>query len=99
MNTFFTQLAVSLVADQNKTNINLPSQGADVILQNGLGIAYMLAAIIAVITIIVGGIMYSTSAGDAGNITKAKNLILYAIIGLVLVIAAYAITVFVGGRF
>lgn len=55
--------------------------------------------IIAVVMIIVGGIQYITSGGDSGNVTKAKNTILYAVIGLVVVALAQIIVQFVLGRF
>lgn len=54
---------------------------------------------IAVIMIIIGGLLYATSAGDAGNITKAKNTIMYAVVGLVVAFLAYAIVNFVVVRF
>jgi len=50
---------------------------------------------IAVIMIIIGGIRYSTSNGDSSQITGAKNTILYAVIGLIVAILAYAIVNFV----
>lgn len=77
----------------------IPTLTGDQVLQNGLNLAYFVAGIIAVIVIIVGGIMYATSAGEAGNVTKAKNLILYAVVGLVVIFAAFGITNFVIGRF
>jgi len=55
--------------------------------------------IIAVVMIIVGGIQYITSGGDSGNVTKAKNTILYAVIGLVVVALAQIIVKFVLNRF
>ncbi|MBC7943456.1 hypothetical protein H7X68_03085 [Candidatus Saccharibacteria bacterium] len=55
--------------------------------------------ITAVIAIIIGGIMYTTSGGDSAGVSKAKNTILYAVIGLVVAIAAYAIINFVLGMF
>lgn len=54
---------------------------------------------IAVIMIIIGGIRYTTSNGDAGSIKSAKDTILYAVIGLVVAILAYAIVNFVVGAF
>ena len=51
--------------------------------------------ILAVIMIIFGGIQYTTSAGDQAKVTKAKNTILYGIVGLVIAILAYAIVNFV----
>ncbi|HEY8886516.1 MAG TPA: hypothetical protein VIM31_03415 [Candidatus Microsaccharimonas sp.] len=98
MNNFLTKLAVTLVGD-DKTNVNIPALSGAEVLHNGLNIAYFLAGTIAVIVIIVGGIMYVTAAGNSANITKAKNMLLYAVVGLVIVIAAYAITNFVIVRF
>ena len=45
--------------------------------------------------IIIGGIQYSTSAGDSGKVKKAKDTILYGIIGLVIALLAFAIVNFV----
>jgi len=50
---------------------------------------------IAVIMIIIGGIRYTTSNGDSGQVSSAKNTILYAVVGLVVAILAYAIVNFV----
>lgn len=52
---------------------------------------------ISVIMIIVGGLRYVLSGGDANSITAGKNTVLYAIIGLVVSIMAYAIVNFVIG--
>ncbi len=54
---------------------------------------------IAVIVIVIGGIKYATSDGDSGKVTSAKNTILYAVVGLVVAILAYAIVNFVLGAF
>jgi hypothetical protein len=50
---------------------------------------------IAVIMIIIGGFRYVTSAGDSNNVSGAKNTILYAIVGLVIVVFAQIIVRFV----
>ena len=55
----------------------------------------VVVGVIAVIMIIVGGLKYITSGGDSGNITSAKNTILYAIVGLVIVALAQIIVKFV----
>lgn len=52
-------------------------------------------ALVAVIVIIFAGVQYTTSAGDAGKVKKAKDSILYGIIGLVIAILAFAIVNFV----
>lgn len=50
---------------------------------------------IAVIMIVFAGFQYATSAGDTGKVTKAKNTIMYAVIGLLVAILSYAIVSFV----
>lgn len=60
-----------------------------------MNVIYMIAVVVAVIVIIIAGILYATSSGDPGKTTKAKNAILYAIIGLVVVIVAYTVTTIV----
>ena len=45
--------------------------------------------------LIIGGIRYVISGGDSKKVTDAKNTIMYAIIGLIIAILAYAIVNFV----
>lgn len=49
----------------------------------------------AVMVIIIGGYTYVTSNGDAGKIKKARDTILYAVIGLTVALLAFAIVNFV----
>jgi hypothetical protein len=60
-----------------------------------VNILSLIVGIVAVIMIIVGGFRYVTSGGDSNNITSAKNTILYAIVGLVVVALAQFIVQFV----
>lgn len=77
---------------------NLPTQTADSFFVSALGLTYWIGGVIAVIVIIIAGYTYVTSAGDAGAITKAKNSILYGVIGLVIVLMAFVITqIVIGG--
>lgn len=50
---------------------------------------------ISVLMIIIGGLRYTTSGGDQGSISSAKNTILYAVVGLIVSVMAYAIVNFV----
>lgn len=54
-----------------------------------------IAGLVAAIFLVIGGISYLTSAGDANKLQKAKTTILYALIGLVIVALAEIITAFV----
>ena len=51
--------------------------------------------LVAVVVIIIGGINYMTSSGDAGKVKKAKDTILYGVIGLVICVLAFAIVNFI----
>ncbi len=53
--------------------------------------------IVAVIVIILGGVQYMTSSGDAAKVKKAKDTILYGIVGLVICALAFSIVNFVIG--
>lgn len=50
---------------------------------------------VSVIMIIVGGIQYTTSQGDSGAVQKAKNTIMYAVIGLVVALIATTVVTFI----
>ena len=85
------QFAQRISAGQN----NIPTLTADQILTNVLNTFYFIVGAVAVIVIIFAGINYALSGGDSGKVTRAKNMILYAIIGLIIILSAYAITNFV----
>ena len=58
-------------------------------------IVLYIVGVIAVIMLIIGGIKYVVSGGDAKKVTDAKNTVLYAIIGLIIAFLAFAIVNFV----
>ena len=66
-------------------------------LQNAIGFFFIIAGIIAVIMIFIGGYQYVISLGDPQKTKKAKDTILYAVIGLGIAIAGSAIVNFVLG--
>lgn len=68
-----------------------PAAIAAVIIQGALG----LLGIIFVILVIYGGFLYMTSAGESDKVKKAKNILTTAIIGVIIIFAAYAVTYFV----
>lgn len=54
---------------------------------------------IAVIMIVIGGIKYTTSNGNAADVKSAKDTVLYSVVGLIVAIMSYAIVNFVIDRF
>ena len=51
-----------------------------------------------VVVMIIGGVNYMTSSGDTGKVKKAKDTILYGLIGLIVCVLAFAIVQFVIGN-
>ena len=74
------------------------TNGINSIISMVINVFSVIVGIIAVIMIIWGGLRYITSGGDSGKITNAKNTILYALIGLVIVALAQFIVKFVLGK-
>jgi cytochrome bd-type quinol oxidase subunit 2 len=65
------------------------------LLTQAVNIFSAIVGVIAVIMIIVGGLKYITSGGDSNKVGAAKNTLIYAIIGLVIVALAQVIVHFV----
>ncbi len=89
----------TFAAKVNPGDVGIPTVGADSVLTGVLNIVYFVAGMTAVIVIIICGILYSTSQGDAAKVKRAKDGILYAVVGLVVVMMAFVITNFIIGRF
>lgn len=51
--------------------------------------------LVALVMLIIGGIRYTTSGGSKDAVTAAKNQILYAIIGIVVVVLSFAVISFI----
>lgn len=77
---------------------NEPAQQVDSIITTVINIVSIIVGIVAVIMIIIAGFQYITSGGDSGKVSSAKNTILYAIVGLVVVALAQIIVKFVVNR-
>lgn len=58
-------------------------------------ILLIVVGIVAVVMIIISGFKYITSGGDATKVASAKNTIIYALVGLIVVALAKAIVYFV----
>jgi hypothetical protein len=86
-------------AKVNPNDVGISRVDASDAINGILTTVYFAAGVTAVIVIIICGILYSTSQGDASKTKRAKDGILYSIVGLVVVIMAFVITNFVIGRF
>ncbi|HSW85243.1 MAG TPA: pilin [Candidatus Saccharimonadales bacterium] len=77
----------------DSTNVDSSSIGK--IAQNIVKIFSIIVGAVSVIMIIYGGFRYITSGGDSGRVGSAKNTLIYAIIGLIIVALAQLIVHFV----
>jgi hypothetical protein len=110
MKEFFNQLAQEVpgglgnsagneaINSVGGNNTGLTDKGIfepDGIVPTVINIILYIVGIIAVIMLIVGGIMYATSAGDEKKVTTAKATIVAALIGLAVAILAWTLVNFV----
>lgn len=63
-----------------------------------IGIVLSFVGVFFFILVIIGGIQWMTAGGSDDKVKKAKTLITNALIGLIIVLSAYAITNFIGSR-
>ena len=108
-------LAISSVMAQDASAVSLGiaaganaakgvDQATDLFGQSGMfrtitNVLLYLIGAISVIMLIIGGLRYVVSGGDSTAVQNAKNTILYAIVGIIVAILAYAIVSFVISSF
>lgn len=64
-----------------------------------VGLVLSFVGIIFLMLIVWAGIQWMTAQGNSSQVDKAKDLMINAIIGLIIVTAAYSITYFIGNQF
>lgn len=77
---------------------NGPTQFGESQVQAILGTVYVVAGIVAVVAIIIGAVRFITANGEASKVATAKNVISYAVTGLVVILMAAALTNWVIGQ-
>lgn len=80
-------------------NLGFPNVAAGDVISGALNLFYFITGSVAVVVIIVAGYYFVLSGGNPSTIAKAKSTILNAVIGLIIVIIAFAITNFITGSF
>ena len=88
MNIYHTIVAV---IDTN----SLPKPDTTQTIQNITNIVFALIGSLALLIIVLAGLRYITARGDPNGVSQARQAILYAVIGLIVAVAAYAIVTFV----
>ncbi len=88
-------LSSACAADPSATVCTTPTNDFNAVVAIIVNTLLFLIGAISVLMVIVGAFMYTTSGGDSAQLTKAKNTILYSIVGLVVAALAYAIVTYV----
>lgn len=70
-------------------------QGLPQIVGSTISVLLGLLGIVFVVLVVYAGFLYLTSAGAEDNVKKAKKLLTQAIIGLIIIVSAYAISSYV----
>lgn len=84
--------ANSEVCQRSVTN---PISGTEGVILRVVSILSFVIGVASVIMVILGGLKYITSNGDANSISSAKNTILYAIIGVIVAVFSRVIVQFI----
>lgn len=78
-------------------SVNLPTANATTSFEAITKAVFAISFLLSIIFTALGGFKYTTSAGDPQGVQKAKNTILYAVIGMAVSMSAYVIVEFVLG--
>ncbi len=77
-------------------DINVPlTAGSDAVVENVLTTVFLVAAGLSLLFLAIGGLKYVLSQGEPQKTQEAKEGIIYAIVGLVISLSAFAIVSFV----
>lgn len=91
MMNWVTQLAADAIVKSSEIGFTGPTTEGNIV-RNALFTAYFWAGLITVGIVVYGGYLYVLANGDAGKVKKAKETLMYSLIGLVVVLLASAIT-------
>ena len=95
---------IDICSNGNENSVYCKNKGSGETQVNGIIktiVEVLLTAVgaISIIMIVIGGIMFALSSGDAQKAAKARNTVLYAVVGLAVSLFASAIVNFVFNRF
>lgn len=85
---------VAQIADPNLKPLPNDGAGQDQ-LDNIINFIFALAGALAFLFIVIGGLRFILSRGNPEGVAKAKNTIIYALVGLLITVTSYGIITFV----
>jgi hypothetical protein len=87
-----------VIIDPGDLDIPLTGSPDNTDIADILRIVFGLAGAIATLVIVIAGIMFILSQGDPQKAAKARNTIIYAGVGLGLIVSAFSLVSFVAGK-
>ncbi len=75
--------------------LRIPQGGTDTSLKIGMSIVFATAGAVALLIIVIAGLRLVMSQGNPESVSKARNTIIYAAIGLAVCVLAFSIVTFV----
>ncbi|MBR2839977.1 hypothetical protein IKE82_01445 [Candidatus Saccharibacteria bacterium] len=96
--TLFAETKYTPTTTKGTTGVYSVGTGTENLVDSVTGIINAVVGVlglVCVVVMIIGGVNYMTSSGDAGKVKKAKDTILYGLIGLVVCVLAFALVNFV----
>lgn len=81
-------------AATNKYNIELGNASPEDLVVNVINWILGILALVAVIMILIGGFKWMTAGGNEEKVEGAKKLLIAAVIGLVIILAAWGISIY-----
>src|SRR3989344_7116474 len=77
----------------------IPFDNLGKLMSNALALLFFFAGLLTFFFIVIGGIQWITAGGDAKAAQSARDRITAAVVGLIVVVAAFAITLILGQVF
>lgn len=86
--------------DAYKSQVKNGDARATIITRVGdiVGVVLSFVGIIFLVLTVYAGLLWMTSRGNDAQVEKAKTLLINAVIGLIVITAAYSLTMFIGGQ-
>ncbi|MBI4137361.1 hypothetical protein HY469_04830, partial [Candidatus Roizmanbacteria bacterium] len=67
------------------------------LISGGVTLILIVAGLVAFVYLLLGGIKWITSGGDSGQVEAARNQVIHALIGIIVVLAAWGLIMLIQG--
>lgn len=83
---------ISTGSSDNTTEVAISEESKNIQLSSVLDTVYFWAGVVAIIVIVIAGFFYTLSQDNQQQVTRAKNTLMSAVIGLAVIFFAYSMT-------